>query len=259
MNKLKIISIICLSLIMSCLVASAAEKLGGGHKGWINGTKTRVHLLMHPLDADGRTGSFLAALFQEDLTKAMVYLVDPVLDAGVYYMHPISVTNDGQVTGIDNPDPALVLTITARDNDGSPQFSITSANSSNKTGFQENMVFLADHNSDLSWIEMRGGRYKSDAKGYYVDMPELSSSFSSQATVTVNLPQPLQGSFLFRQKLTDLYTFQRISALSTGLEKEVQPQKVAISVRWPKWFKSDYHMLLINPSDFTDVQILQRK
>lgn len=241
------------ALVSLVQAANADANLVGSFRGKIQQGGSKVDLVMRSLTSEGRDGSYLGVLIQNDPLKIAVYLIDK-LEGDEYVMQPREVTADGQIIGTNNPDPSLTLQITSEEQSGRPSFTITSAKSSNQSGFQGAMMFKSCDSSDAAWLDITPGTFELDHSRVVIP----SQMVDHQANLTLTMADPLNGNFVIREKLPGLYTLEAVSVLATGEQKARFPSKIALFVHKDSLFGGDY-FLLINPNDYSDVIKIKRK
>src|SRR6185437_3815937 len=136
-------SVLLVAFAFAATGAHASGDLTGSYRGAVQGdhSKTRVDLILRSLSAQDRDGSYMAILFQSNPLKVAAYLVDPLDRPDHYSMVPREITADGQIEGVNNPDPSLELIVDDSAKGQAPKLSIVNANSSNKDFFQGSILF----------------------------------------------------------------------------------------------------------------------
>jgi hypothetical protein len=239
-------------LMLSSVAAHADTSLEGSFRGKDKAdSNSRFDLVMRPLTAEGRDGSYLGIMVQNSPLKIGIYLIDPISD-NQYMMEPREVTGDGEVIGTrENPDPSLVLNVTG-ERHGRTAFNITNANSSNHVGFQGPYDFENGDSSDLEWLDMKPGVFTLGG-----DHISIGSAMTDHETaISCTLPGTLNGEFILREKMPAVYTLTNVSVTAVGDLLARDPTKLIVFLRKPSLFgfKNDF-FAMIDPSEgrFGDV------
>jgi hypothetical protein len=243
--------------ILGGYAVAAGVDLSGSHQGHIaNDTNQLVDFLVNKVA--GRDGSYFAVLIQREKdffvqgfkpTKIGIYMVDPLESENSYTLTPFVVTPDGSV-GVNNADPSLVLNITGSKPGGITEFTIASANSSNRFGFQGSILFEKGKVSDLVWIPLEGGKYELDGDGTKIatTVSNLDSNF--EATTSFMTKKDLNGDFIIQEKQPWIYVLKTRTVTSTGVEAEQNPKRVGVMIRESNSMSRDDKFLVFVDASF---------
>ena len=221
--------------------------LSGSHRGLVQGPhdKIRADLILHSLNDQGRSGSYLALLIvSDDSLKVATYLVDPLDQPNHFSMVPREITADGQIVGVNNPDPSLEMITNGN------QMTVVDAHSSNTDFFQGSIIFDSKDKSDFTWLDYQPGVYK--VNDYKISVTGAVENGQSQLLLT--LPSNLSGNFILRSGAPSLYTLKAVSSTSVGDELEQYPRRIGIFLQ--KGHEVDF--LLVDPLAYNNVLKLKQ-
>ena len=201
--------------------------------------------------APGRAGSFFAVLVRGQ--DSFIYVVDSV-DSSTYAMTPLEVTHDGHI-GIVNDDPSLVVQAFPGKKD-STLFRITSANSTNKIGYEGNIEFSSNDKKEEEWAKLDAGVFstsksktkKSTTTNNLSGNMQISEIDLAENEATVSFStSTLNGTFRLREKFPGMYALNAQSMLATGQNLSSFPTAIGIFIEEKRQFKTEMVFLLINP------------
>jgi hypothetical protein len=255
--KLKTILAVLAIQVMSS--SAFAVDLSGSHQGHIAQDKNQlIDFLVKKIA--GSEGSYFAVLIQREKdfwfqgfnpNKIGIYKVEPLDSENSFTMVPFVVTPDGSV-GVNNADPSLVLNITG--NTGSvTEFTIASANSSNRFGIQSSIIFEKGERSDLTWIPLEGGKFELDGDGTKIatTVSNLDSNF--EATTSFMTKKDLNGDFIIQEKQPGIYVLKTRTVTSTGVEAEHNPKRVGVMIHQANTMSRDDKYLVFVDASFVSV------
>jgi hypothetical protein len=206
-----------------------------------------------------QTGLFASGDTQVQSYKALPqndFLVEGKRTATQYTLSPIGVDTDGELT-TPNDNPSLVLNVTSHIGTPEVEFTVTNAQSDNRTGFQSSMIFKGNESPfDLS--EGKEGRYKKAwagrEEGTISIIGQNFEDGSRSANVTWNgNKNEAGGTFYLKEKAPGVFTFTAVSYLATGTQAKSLPTKVVIFVKRDGRERA----LLVNPNNGADISELK--
>lgn len=252
-------ALMLLSLATQAKAGTAAQILPEG--SYLGRLPNRDKVVMMVRQVAGRGDSMVAALMRTN-ERLQLYMIDRRDDAGPfsYGMTPLVTTPDGEI-GVTNDDPSLVLRIVKNGFTKDPIFTISSANSSNKTGFQGSMIFKGRH-SHYHWIDPLAGIYKIrgvSRNAATISIPSNDGIDASlQAQLSLRGSEKLSGDFVIREKVPGFYTLKAISVRNVGTNVAPNPSYIGMFLKHCT-IGCRNHFLLVNPVDMTDVLSLKHR
>lgn len=211
----------------------------------------------------GRSGSFMATLMQahkDDITGIAIYVMDE-MKGGSYSLTPISLVDNGEL-GLDDDNPSLVV---IKDRDVN-KFKVTSSQSGNVLGFSGSVSFEEGRTARYEWHLSRGGDYNFSGKEEDASVVSVAVSTNDIENDAVFSSEYINGIFKIRQKLDYVYALNSNKLMSTGYERETVPALMAIFVQEnrkkgfsKKWVKRNSKVILVNPSNYSNLSVLIRK
>ena len=209
----KLLSIFLTLLTLTSFGTESLQE--GAYIGKLNNVD-KVTLILQAVP--GRESSFFGLLMKDEITEGKaqisIYLID-VSKAQTYTMIPLEVTHDGEI-GIKNDHPSLVLQIVV------DKMKITSAQSSNKRGFNGHMTFSLKRPS-------RKWEWTTVVEGDYGDALSISRFDPIEAEATaVFATQSLNGHFIVREKFPLMYTVHANVISNSGAEAKQIPRAIGV-------------------------------
>jgi len=175
-----------------------------------------------------------------------------------YSLTPIGVDSTGDLT-LPNDDPSLILNISKGVGTRDAEFTITSAQSGNRLGGVESMVFLWSREAPFEIIQPSEGQYRDVGSSKVAATvtslkTEEDGAHSAHILWMGNIRQE-GGDFLLKERLPGVYTFNAISYRGEGNQVRNMPAFIVMFVHGNGQFcfeKQDM-MLMVNPVNHVDV------
>ncbi len=261
-----LIGLLAISMNIDAFAGTSID-LSGNHEGKVANDKSYIiDFILRKVE--GRSGSYFGVLIKREKEifqsfnplKIALYMVDPLDSENSYTLTPLVVTPDGSI-GVNNADPSLVLNITGNtEAEKKPEFTLASANSSNRNGFQESMIFEKGEKSDAEWISMEGGKYELDGDGSKTATTVSNMDSNFEATTSFMTKRDLNGDYIIQEKQPWIYVLKARTVTSTGVEAEQNPKKVGIMIKYKKTFgTSDKYLLFVDASFANHITRLEKK